>query len=176
LSALTCFVVLVPEADVLVGTMRAQFDDSARRGLGAHITTLYPFMAPDAIDAAVIEKAAATIAAHEEFSFQLKSISRFPHVAYLDPTPAESFIALSLNLGRAFPLFPPYSGEYTQVVPHLTVARGDPGTTAASVDALAAALEARGPIHSVCKAVTLIENSSGRWKPLREFALEPAAI
>src|SRR5882757_9065456 len=67
--SLTCFVVLVPESEDLVGAIRSRFDDSARRGLGAHITVLYPFMPPEQLDAAILEQAAASIAAHESFAF-----------------------------------------------------------------------------------------------------------
>jgi 2'-5' RNA ligase len=122
---LSCFVVLVPAAESLVGSARAQFDDSARRGLGPHITLLYPFMAPQRVDSAILEAAARALAVHEQFGFQLATIGRFPQVAYLKPAPAEPFIALSLSLARAFPQFPPYGGEFDNIVPHLTVAKGD---------------------------------------------------
>jgi 2'-5' RNA ligase len=172
---LSCFVVLVPAAESLVGAARAQFDDSARRGLGPHITLLYPFMAPQRVDSAILEAAARALAVHEQFGFQLATIGRFPQVAYLEPAPAEPFIALSLSLARAFPQFPPYGGEFDNIVPHLTVAKGDLSMTAKSLDGIASHLAAHGAVASVCKAVTLIENSSGLWQPLREFALDCAA-
>jgi 2'-5' RNA ligase len=169
---MSCFVVLVPAADALVGAARIQFDDSARRGLGAHITVLYPFMRPALIDAAILQTAAAAIAAHDPFEFQLKSVGRFPAAVYLKPEPAAPFVALSVSLASAFPQFPPYGGEFEKIVPHLTVAKGDLSMAAKSLDDLAASLAANGPISSTCASVTLIENSSGRWKPLREFVLD----
>ena len=172
--SLSCFVVLVPEAEDLVGALRSRFDASARRGLGAHITVLYPFMAPQLLDAAILRNAAAALAAHEQFPFSLKSLGRFPEVAYLVPEPAEAFIALTLGLARAFPLFAPYGGAFERVIPHLTVANGALQTALADLDRLIARLAVQGPVSAVCTQVTLIENSSGRWQPLQAFELDAA--
>jgi 2'-5' RNA ligase len=165
--------VLVPAAESLVSATRNRFDASARRGLGAHITVLYPFMDPALIDAAVLKTAQAAIDAHEQFAFQLKAIGYFPKVAYLKPEPADPFIALSLSLARAFPQFRPNGGEFAKIVPHLTLAKGDLSVATDSVAQVAAELAAHGAVSAKCSAVTLIENSSGRWQPLREFQLEP---
>jgi 2'-5' RNA ligase len=173
--SLSCFVVLVPEAEHLVGALRSRFDASARRGLGAHITVLYPFMAPQLLDAAILNKAAGTFAAQEQFPFRLKALGGFAEVAYLAPEPVEPFIALTLGLARAFPAFPPYGGEFERVVPHLTVANGDLQAAAPDLEQLASRLARQGPVSAVCTHVTLIENSSGRWRPLQVFELDAAS-
>jgi 2'-5' RNA ligase len=173
--SLSCFVVLVPEAEDLVGALRTRFDDSARRGLGAHITVLYPFMAPQRLDAVILKKAAGALAAQAQFSFQLKSVGRFPEVAYLAPEPAEAFVALTLGLARAFPLFPPYGGEFQRVIPHLTVAKGDLRAAESDLDCLSSRLALQGCVSARCTHVTLIENSSGRWQPLHAFELDGAS-
>ena len=173
--SLSCFVVLVPAAEPWVSAARSQFDSSARRGLGAHITVLYPFMDPARIDAAALKTAQAVIDGHEQFAFQLKAIGYFPKVAYLKPEPADPFIALSLSLARAFPLFPPYGGEFAKIAPHLTIAKGDVAAASQPLSQIAADLAAHGAISAQCRAVTLVENSSGRWQPLHEFKLDPCA-
>jgi 2'-5' RNA ligase len=173
--SLSCFVVLVPAAEPLVSAARNQFDSSARRGLGAHITVLYPFMDPARIDAAVLKTAQTAIDVHEQFSFQLKAIEYFSKVAYLKPEPADPFIALSLSLARAFPLFPPYGGEFAKIAPHLTLAKGDVAAATQVLAQIAADLAAQGAISTHCSAVTLVENSSGGWRPLHELKLEPCA-
>jgi hypothetical protein len=117
-----------------------------------------------------LQTAAAAIAVHEQFAFQLRAIGHFPAAAYLKPEPAAAFIALSL--ARAFPQFPPYGGEFENIVPHLTVVKGNLAMAAQCLDNLAARLATHGPISSTCATVTLIENSSGHWKSLREFALD----
>jgi hypothetical protein len=40
----SAFIVCVPEAEPHVAVLRERFDASARLGLPAHITMLYPFM------------------------------------------------------------------------------------------------------------------------------------
>ena len=42
----SALVVLVPEADPLVGPFRSFFDPSAALGVPAHVTLLYPFVEP----------------------------------------------------------------------------------------------------------------------------------
>lgn len=48
-AALTAFALEVPEAEACVGELRARHDPSCALGVQAHITVLYPFMAPSAI-------------------------------------------------------------------------------------------------------------------------------
>lgn len=173
--SLSCFVVLVPEAEELVRAVRSRFDDSARRGLGAHITVLYPFMAPQLLNDIILKKAAAALAAQEQFAFRLASVGRFPQVAYLAPEPAGPFVALTLGLARAFPGFQPYGGAFERIVPHLTAAKGDLQAAAPDLDQLASRLAQQGPVSAVCTQVTLIENSSGRWQSLQAFGLDAAS-
>ena len=43
----SALVILVPEAEPLVRPFRHRFDPSAALGVPAHITLLYPFIAPE---------------------------------------------------------------------------------------------------------------------------------
>jgi hypothetical protein len=43
-------------------------------------------------------------------------------VLYLAPDPATRFEEMTVALAGAFPEYPPYAGEYTRVIPHLTIA------------------------------------------------------
>jgi 2'-5' RNA ligase len=174
-AAQSCFVVFVPQAESLVGALRSQFDDSARLGVPAHITVLFPFMAPERIDAAILERCAGIFGAQGRFAFNLSSVGHFPDTAYLEPDPSEPFIALTLALTGAFAEFPPYGGEFTTIIPHLTVARGDPAQSELVTSLLEPRLRLEGPVLSVCKEVTLIENSSGRWRPMRAFPLDSSS-
>jgi 2'-5' RNA ligase len=174
-AAQSCFVVFVPQAESLVSALRTQFDDSARLGVPAHITVLFPFMGPECIDASVLEKCAGIFSTHGRFAFQLSSVGRFPVTTYLEPDPSEPFIALTSALARAFPEFPPYRGEFMTIIPHLTVAQGDAAQAEFASSLLKSRLRSEGPVFSVCKAVTLIENSSGRWRPMHGFPLDSAS-
>jgi hypothetical protein len=91
--AQSCFVVFVPQAESLVSDLRTQFDDSARLGVSAHITALFPFMPPERIDSAVLQRCAKVLNTHASFEFQLSSVERFPVTAFLEPNPSAPFTA-----------------------------------------------------------------------------------
>jgi hypothetical protein len=60
------------------------------------------------------------------------------------------------------------------VIPHLTVAHGDPSEADAAAAELQKRLDAFGGIKADCASVVLIENSTGRWEELHVFHLPPA--
>ena len=168
------FVVFVPEAEALVGNLRLQYDESARMGVPAHITLLFPFMEPSLITPEVAQESASVFAAHSTFSFVLGSVGRFPATAYLEPEPSAPFVAITTALARAFPAFPPFRGEFSSIVPHLTVAHGSAAEAESAAVAVAAGLRSFGAVSSVCASVVLMENSSGHWRPMHVFPLAPA--
>lgn len=106
-----------------------------------------------------------------EFAFRLAEVARFPTTAYLAPEPAEPFIALTEALVRKFPEFPPFRGEHSSIVPHLTVGSGSASEIAVIADELQATIQTVGPIHASCSSVSLFENSSGLWTEMHVFAL-----
>jgi hypothetical protein len=167
----SALIVVVPEAETLVSAMRRRFDESARQGVPAHVTVLFPFMEPERIDAAVLEKCARTVCTHKKFAFRLHRVGRFPFTAYLEPEPKESFIALTQGLAHAFPDYPPFRGEFTSIIPHLTVAQGNALEAETTARELTSSLKSAGPVSCFCAAVTLIENCSGQWKPMSAFPL-----
>ena len=167
-------VVFVPEAESLVSDLRLRYDESARLGVPAHITVLFPFMEPSLIGADILQACARVLSAQRTFPFELRTIGRFPATAYLEPTPATPFVELTELIARAFPAFPPFRGEFPSVVPHLTVAHGDAGEAESVATILSARLQSTGPVSSVCAAVVLMENSSSRWRPMHVFPLASA--
>ena len=52
----SALVVLVPDAEVLVKPFRDRHDPSAAIGVPAHVTLLYPFIAPKEINSAVLDE------------------------------------------------------------------------------------------------------------------------
>jgi hypothetical protein len=170
-ASLSAFVVMVPEAEELVSALRSKFDESARLGVPAHITVLFPFMPAERIDPLVADACVNTLSAHRKFAFQLRRVGRFPVTAYLEPDPKDPFIALTESLAQAFPDYPPFRGEFTDIIPHLTVAHGSAPAAERTARELELYLGSAGPVSAVCAAVTLIENSSGRWKPMQVFPL-----
>jgi len=173
-AAVSALIVRVSEAEACVGALRARFDPSARLGVPAHVTLLHPFIAPGAIDAAVLAQIGAIAAATEAFAFRLAEIRRFPGTLYLAPEPAEPFIELTRRLAARFPGYPPYGGRHPSIVPHLTVAQTEPAPSPRLEEELRAALDRLGPIGACCRAFELIENASGRWQPMHRFELGSA--
>lgn len=172
----SAFIVEVPHAQAHVGAMRERHDASVRLGEPAHITVLSPFMPPTRIDADVLARVRAALASIPAFAFELAEVARFPATAYLAPHPAAPFVELTESLARAFPDYPPFGGQFDTVIPHLTVAHGDAAEAERAAAELASILRRRGPIACRCDTVTLLENSSGSWRPMHVFALPRAPL
>lgn len=166
----SAFAVNVPEAEPYVRGLRDRLDASARLGVPAHVTVLYPFMSPERIDAGVLESVKLALAPALPFRYRLARVGRFPGVVYLAPEPAGPFVELTRSLIRRFPKYPPYAGQYDAIVPHLTVAQADDAANADAAGILARTLPREG-IEAECREVVLIENSSGLWKPMCSFPL-----
>jgi 2'-5' RNA ligase len=161
--------VLVPEAEECVAHLRERFDLAARRGLGAHVTILYPFAAPEAVNEDMLRRLAAVAAAATPFHFALTHVARFPGTVYLAPKPASRFARLHAACAAAFP--GGGAGARQGYVPHLSVARHAQGEDYGVESELAATLKARGPIECVCRELVLMENGTGLWRPIGRFAL-----
>ena len=81
-------VVMVPEAEPLVGRFRAKYDPAAGWGMPAHITINYPFIPGVKPTADVLDRLCKRFAEMSPFSFTLDHIARFPKVIYLAPKPS----------------------------------------------------------------------------------------
>lgn len=165
----TAIVVEVPAADPCVAAICAQHDPAAP-AIPAHVTVLYPFMEPDAVDDAVLARLAAAVADVAAFRFTLAEVDAFPEVVFLAPAPVSPFEALIRRVCAAFPDFPPYEGRHAHVVPHLTVAHVEPGAR----DVVLAAVRAQlppGGIAAECRGLTVMRHASGRWTPWHHVPL-----
>jgi hypothetical protein len=162
----SAIVVLVPEAETLVGRYRRQFDPSAATGMPAHITLLYPFADPGRIARDDRANLRACLADFGAFAFELSAIQHFPtHLLYLAPTPAEIFREITLAIWGRFPEFPPYGGRHIDIVPHLSVAQLE---SEAALRPVAAEFEAECrqtlPIRARATEAALMDNTNGRWE------------
>jgi 2'-5' RNA ligase superfamily len=165
--------ILVPEAEGLVRPFRDRYDPSAKTGMPAHVTLLYPFRSPNEIDGAVLDDLFHCFCHFMPFEFCLTTIRRFPgEVLYLVPEPEEPFRQLTLAIWRCYPETPPYGGRYSTVVPHLTAAHlvGEErfGEVARKFEQAA---QGCLPIRTEAAEVTLMDSRSGRWKINTKFRL-----
>lgn len=167
----TALICRVPEAEPFIGKFRERFDPPARRNVPAHVTILYPFMPPEDVDDGVIEQLRAVAVSVPCFGFRLADMRRFSVGSlYLAPDPGTSFSRLTDSVHRAFPDYPPFGGKFDTVVPHVTVAHGDPQTLGEVDIALRIALPPGG-IAARCSDMILIENTSGVWRTMQTFEL-----
>ena len=165
--------ILVPEAEGLVGSFRDRNDPSAKAGMPAHITLLYPFKSPNEIDGLVLDTLCDCFTRFQPFKFSLMTINQFPgEVLYLAPEPEDPFRELSLGIWACYPETPPYRGRYSTVIPHLTVAdRMREQRLAEVAREFEQAAQGRLPIRAQAAEVALMDTRSGRWEINTTFRL-----
>lgn len=169
----SALVVLVPEAERLVQPFRDRFDPSAALGAPAHITLLYPFIAPERIDADTLDKATKCFSGFAPIAFSLTEVRRFPaETLYLAPAPDEPFRQLTMAIWDRFPDTPPYGGAWPDVVPHLSLGRFADATELERVaDERARGWETALPIRAHASTAVLLVNTTGRWAVGTTFKL-----
>ncbi|MGZ6995485.1 MAG: 2'-5' RNA ligase family protein, partial [Acidimicrobiia bacterium] len=150
----TALLVPVAAVEPLVRKHRLALDPVAPLGVPAHITVLYPFIPPDAVDQSVCDAVTDVLAQFSAFDFALTAVRTFPSgVLYLEPQPADPFAAITTALTDRWPEHQPYGGSFASVIPHLTVAVAD----GASATALEAELDGGLPVRTRADAVWLME-------------------
>ena len=167
--------VLVPvsEAELVVGHHRDRLDRAAVRGVPAHVTVLYPFVPPLAINAAVIARLADAVVSVSAFGCEFAATAWFgDDVLWLAPRPDEPFRALTQAVTAAFPGYSPYGGVHDDVVPHLTV--GD--RSAGDLNELRAAeadILSRLPVQARISRVWVMTGRAvpGSWRTVAELPL-----
>jgi 2'-5' RNA ligase len=167
----TALICRVPEAERYVSHYRRRFDPSARRGVPAHVTILYPFLPLEDIDDTVLAELHVIARKVHRFRYRLVEPKRFAVSVWLAPDPDESFNALTRGVVRSFPDYPPYSGKFETVVPHVTVAHGDEPLLCEIAVELRLALPQSVGIVAHCTELELIEDSAGDWRTLQVFPL-----
>jgi 2'-5' RNA ligase len=167
-------IVSVPEAEDVVGSFRAELDRSAGWGVPAHVTVLYPFLAPERVDDTVSRAVAEAVTTVPAFDVVFPWVEWFGEtVVWLAPEPDWPFRRLTCAVWERFPDLPPYGGAYLDLVPHLTIGHdAPPALLRAAEDAVRPLLPIRGRIA----VAQLIEGSRqpASWRTVAEFALGPS--
>ena len=133
------------------------------------MTVLFPFAPADEIDDALLARVRVAIGRFSRFGVTFTACGSFVgDVLYLAPEPEQQFRDLTAALAAAFPEFPPYRGDFADVVPHLTVAEHP----AAPIEEIRAELAARLPISTTAQAVELwMEGADECWTSRATFPL-----
>lgn len=159
--------VAIHDAEPIVGELRRRWDP-AGQAVAAHVTVLFPFLAPASIDAAVDASLEKVVGAVPAFDVRFARVGRFPNVVWLAPDPVSPFARLTDMVAERWPDHPPYGGRFEQVVHHLTVADGAPPRV---LDDLESSLPASLPILARVRYVTLSVRERGTWSVRRRYAL-----
>jgi 2'-5' RNA ligase len=171
-STETAVIVPVPAAESLVEQHRRDLDPSSQWGVPAHVTVLYPFVEPSAVDDHVCDVLYGAIESVSGFACQFARTRWFGEdVLWLDPSPADLFRRLTAAVWAAFPEYPPFGGVYDDVIPHLTIGNR-PSGLAAMQDA-ERALQPRLPVRAYIDRVLLIAGTQAAhsWRVLYEIPL-----
>ena len=167
----TALIVPVPQAEDLVGRFRDKYDSSAAVGVPAHVTLLYPFLAPASIRAGDLAALTTLFASTAPFDVSFARCARFePKVLYLEPEPAGDFLGLMHRLFERWPECPPYHGTIPRdlVRPHLTVSDSVTGDL---LDRIEMAVAGRLPVRTRVTEAWLLESRDGRWSTRERFPL-----
>ena len=168
----SALVILVPEADAIVGRWRQRYDPSAAVGMPAHITINYPFLPGEPVDAETIDQLRVLFSSFPPLRFSLIEARQFFDTVYLAPHPDEPFMELIQAVVARYPQSPPYGGIFSEVVPHLSLAQSD---NAAELEFVlrefAPMSDGRLPIEAVANEVWLMDNRNGRLEKHLAFRL-----
>ncbi|MFI7095183.1 2'-5' RNA ligase family protein [Streptomyces lydicus] len=164
----TGLIVRIPEVEPVVHAWRERFDPSARAGVPAHITVLFPFLEASRIDAQVCSALTDVLGSHHAFDLRFESCGRFPGVLYLVPEPDAQLRLLTQVIADRWPEAPPYGGQFAEAVPHLTVADGQED---AVLDEIEADLLGVLPFASRVASVGLMVHDGAKWQERASFAL-----
>jgi len=164
--------VRVPEIEPHVAGLRARFDPSARRGLGAHVTILHSNLVAGRIDPATPEHIATVASSLSPFDYRITRVVRFPGTLYLAVEPAAPFARMRERLCAVLPADERERRRDGPFIPHVSVVRKSAIDDHEVEAELAAMLLRHAPIACACHEIVLLENASGGWRPVREFALK----
>jgi len=160
----------VPEADALVGEWRALHDPKARVGVPAHITLLFPWIAPQQLKPEHLEELDEILAAQPAFEYSLDRVRWFgQRVLWLAPNPAEPFKRLTVEMASHFDT-QPWQGEFAEVVPHLTI--GLAGQTSGNaLERAGAEIAMRLPLRCEAREVDVMCGDGTYWQVVHRTEL-----
>jgi 2'-5' RNA ligase len=166
-------IVRVQEAEHLVRAWRDRLDPSAGAGVPAHVTVLFPFLDASLVDEGVCAAIGEVVGRHQAFEARFDHCGRFPGVLYLAPEPDADFRSLTEAIAERWPEYPPFGGQFDDVVPHLTVVQGQ---DEAVLEKAEADLLTGLPVVAQVSAVDLLIHDGTRWRRRASFPLAQARL
>jgi hypothetical protein len=142
--------------------LRRRWDRTAQAGGGAHVTILYPFLPCGALGPADRAELAAIAGKTPAFEVSFERVLRFADLVWIEPEPADAFVALTAAVVERWPDHPPYSGAFESVIPHLTLVESE----TAPLEAIEEAAVRVAPFVRRAQRLELwCQDAAGRWRP-----------
>ena len=148
-----------PAVGAWLGTSKVDF-----HGVPLHITVMCPFLPARSVRPPEEEQIAELAASIAPFDYALTHYDTFPGVHYLAPEPAAPFVAITEAIQRRWPSCKPYGGVFDSVIPHMTVAFGDPPADPAE-------LKRSLPIATRASELWLLRQTPRSWRIQQRFPL-----
>lgn len=165
-------VVLVPEADALVGSFRERYDPSALEGMLAHITINYPFQPKQTDRELLIEELSDLFSGFPSARFKLTELRQSPDTLYLAVEPEQPFKDLVVAVANRYPESPPYGGAVDEIIPHVTVAEETPDVEFRDIAwEFASSSKGQLPIEGMADEIWLMDYKDGVWSKTVAFGL-----
>jgi 2'-5' RNA ligase len=166
----TALVIVLDEAEPFDAVRRDHAVQTFTRGIPFHVTLLYPFAQREEVTPELLDDLRSFFATRRPYAFDLTRLASWPNVVYAVPEPDDELRECMRALWERFPQWPPYGGEFAEVVPHATLGED---VDAASVYA---DIESRIGLHLPhrCQAwdVALLEEyAPKRWRERERFPL-----
>jgi len=141
--------------------IRRGWDEAGVAGAGPHVTILYPFLPCASLGRPVHTELAAIAHSVAAFDVRFERVRRFDGLLWIEPEPANDFVALTSAVVARWPDHPPYGGAFDEVVPHLTVVESE----VAPFDAVEAAALRAVPFSGRAERLELwCQDAAGRWR------------
>jgi 2'-5' RNA ligase superfamily len=126
------------------------------------------------MDETVLDQLECLFATVSRFSFRLDHTDWFGDaVLWLAPNDASPFRALTQRVFDAFPAFPPFEGQFDDVVPHLTIGHGRPLNDLHTAEE---SVRTHLPIDGHAAAVTPDDSANRRRAVDEDSDLHPGVI
>jgi len=152
--------------------LRRRHDRAASAGAQPHVTVLYPFIPCASLTPAVRDELAVVAAGVAPFTVAFAAVRRFEGVVWLEPEPAEPFLALTAAVAARWPGYPPYGGLFDTVIPHLTITESDVAPLAAIEAEAARYLPFSAPVG---RLELWCQDEAGSWRPRWRWSLADPA-
>jgi 2'-5' RNA ligase len=173
----TILLLPVPAAEPAVSCHRARLVESARLGVPAHLTVLYPFLPPAEISEPLLASLRRLFARFTAFEFTLDRVGWFgDEVVWLGPSDPAPFLALASAACTSFPSCLPYGGQHAGLrQPHLTIGKGGGQQALRAAESVRPCL----PIEATAAEIVLMAGPRpgtpgtppGQWRTVAAFPL-----